>query len=259
MMNKNTPSFLLFPGLFKALSAAALSLLVFGVSTSAQADMVIDTTRIVYLGGKRDVTFKVTNINKEQPSFVQMWLDDGNSSATAEDAVSPFNLTPPVARINAGASQVVRRVFTGEPLPPDRESIFYFNMLELPQKTAAETKVSFAVRTRIKVFYRPQTVKGEPTGALDQVTWKIVQKDKEWVAEASNPTPFYLSFFSLALDDNGKFEFVVDGDMLPPMGKLSIPLGEVGKLKQSYKAMKVNYINDYGGVTSKVLPISFGK
>ena len=258
-MNKNSPSFLLFSGLFKALSAFALSLLVVGVSTRAQADMVIDTTRIVYLGAKRDVTFKVSNVSKDQPSLVQLWLDDGNSSATAEDAVSPFNLTPPVARINPGASQVVRMVFTGEPLPPDRESIFYFNMLELPQKSAAENKLSFAVRTRIKVFYRPKDVKGDPTGVLDKVTWKIVQKDKEWVAEGSNPTPFYLSFFNLTLDDNGKFEFFVDGDMLPPMGKMSIRLGEVGKIKQTYKAMKVDYINDYGGVTSKVLPISFPK
>jgi chaperone protein EcpD len=259
MMNKNSFSFHLFPGLFKALSTIALSLMVFGVSTRAQANMTIDTTRIIYSGGKRDVTFKISNISKEQPSFVQLWLDDGNSSATAEDAVSPFNLTPPVARINAGASQVVRMVFTGEPLPPDRESIFYFNMLELPEKTAAQNKVSFAVRTRIKVFYRPQGIKGDPTSGLDQVTWKIVQKDKEWVAEGTNPTPFYLSFFNLNLDDNEKFEFVVDGGMLPPKGNVTIPLGEVGKMKKTYKAMKVNYINDYGGVTPKVLPISFPK
>ena len=258
-MNTKSFSFLLFPSLFKALSAIALSLLVFGVSTHAQASMIIETTRIIYFGGKRDVTFKITNTSKEQPAFVQLWLDDGNSSATAEDAVSPFNLTPPVARVNAGASQVVRMVFTGEPLPSDRESIFYFNMLQLPQKTAAENKISFAVRTRIKVFYRPQGIKGEPMSVLNQVTWKIVQKDKEWVAEASNPTPFYFSFFNLNLDDNEKFEFSVDGDMLPPKGKLSIRLGEVGKMKQSYKALKVNYINDYGGVNPKVQPISFPK
>ena len=113
------------------------------------------------------------------------------------------------------------------------------------------------------LFYGParaqQSNLGEPAAALDQVTWKIVKKDKEWVAEGSNPTPFYLSFFSINLDDNEKFEFFVDGDMLPPMGKLSIRLGEVGKMKQSYKAIKVNFINDFGGVTAKVLPISFPK
>jgi P pilus assembly chaperone PapD len=259
MMNKKPYSFLLFPGLFKAFSVFAVSLMVFGVSTKAQADMVIDTTRVVYFESKRDATFKVSNVNKEQPAFVQMWMDDGNPKATAEDAVSPFNLTPPVARLKPSSSQVVRMVYTEEPLPPDRESIFYFNMLELPQKSADENKLSFAVRTRIKVFFRPKAVKGDPMEFLDKVTWKIVQKDKEWVAVGTNPSPFHLSFFNLTLDENGKFEFFVDGGMLSPKGTISIPLGEVGKIKQTYKAMKVDYINDYGGVTSRVMPISFAK
>lgn len=258
-MNKHTQSFLLFPRLFKTFSIFALSLLVFGVSTQTQADMVIDTTRVVYLESKRDTTFKVSNVSKEQPSFVQMWVDDGNVKATAEDAVSPFNLTPPVARLKPNSSQVVRMVYTGDPLPADRESIFYFNMLELPQKSSDENKLSFAVRTRIKVFFRPLAVKGEPMELLDKVTWKIVQKDKEWVAVGTNSSPFHFSFFNLSLDDNGKFEYLVDGGMVSPKETISISLGEVGKMKQTYKAMKVDYINDYGGVTSKVLPISFTK
>lgn len=258
-MNKHKPSFLLFPRLFKAFSIFAVSLMVFGVSTRTQADMIIDTTRVVYFESKRDTTFKVSNVNKELPAFVQMWMDDGNAKATAEDAVSPFNLTPPVARIKPGASQVVRMVYTGEPLPADRESIFYFNMLELPQKSADENKLSFAVRTRIKVFFRPKAVKGDPMDVLDKVTWRIVQKDKEWVAEGTNPSPFHLSFFNLTLDDNGKFEYFVDGGMVSPRETISIPLGEVGKMKQTYKAIKVDYINDYGGVTPKVMPISFAK
>ena len=48
---------------------------------AAQADMVVETTRVVYQEGKRDVTFKVTNTSKERPAFVQMWLDDGNQQA----------------------------------------------------------------------------------------------------------------------------------------------------------------------------------
>jgi chaperone protein EcpD len=259
MMNSHTHSLKFSPRLSKAFKALAFSCFVLCGFTSAQADMVIDTTRVIYLESKRDATLKVTNVNKDQPSFVQMWLDDGNVKATAEDAVSPFNLSPPVARLKPGASQVVRMVYTGDPLPADRESIFYFNMLELPQKSADENKLSFAVRTRIKVFFRPKAVKGEPSDVIDKVTWKIVQKGKEWVAEGNNPSPFHLSFFNLTLDDNGKFDFFVDGGMVSPRETISIPLGEVGKMKQTYKAMKVDYINDYGGVTPKVMPISFPK
>jgi len=249
---------LFFYRIHKASTAFALLLSLGGFST-AQADMIIDTTRVIYLESKRDVTFKVSNINKELPAFVQMWVDDGNPSASPEDAVSPFNLTPPVARLKPDSSQVVRMVFTGEPLPADRESVFYFNMLELPQKTGEENKLSFAIRTRIKVFFRPKAIKGDTFEAIDKVTWKIVQKDKNWVAEGTNPSPFHVSFFNLNLGDNGKFEFLVDGGMLPPKGTASITLGEIGKVKTSYKSIKVDYINDFGGTNTRVFAINFDK
>jgi P pilus assembly chaperone PapD len=258
-MKPISDTFKLFPRrTHQALGAFALGLLTLGF-TAAQADVIVDTTRVIYLESKRDATFKITNVNKEAPAFVQMWLDDGNPTATAEDAVAPFNLTPPVARLKPDASQVVRMVFTGEPLPPDRESVFYFNMLELPQKSAEENKLSFAIRTRIKVFFRPKAVKGEPMELLDKIVWKIVQKDKNWDAEGTNVSPFQFSFFNLHIGNNEKFEFLVDGGMLPPKGTASITLGEVGKVNTSFKSMKVDYINDFGGVVSKVIAINFDK
>jgi len=243
-----TPSFLLFlAGLVLWLSASC-----------ANADMIIDSTRVIYPESKRDVSFKVTNASKERPAFVQMWLDDGNAAATPEEAVSPFNLSPPVARLKAESSQVVRLVFTGgDPLPADRESVFWFNMLELPQKTAEENKLSFAVRTRIKVFYRPKALKGDPMEQLDKVSWKIVKKDNNWVAEGNNPTAFHMSFFGLNLGQNGQFNLNVDGGMLPPKGSASIVLGEVAKISKSYTTLKVDYINDYGGANGKEYAISF--
>jgi chaperone protein EcpD len=149
-------------------------------------------------------------------------------------------------------------VFPGEPLPADRESIFYCNMLELPQKTAEENKLSFAIRTRIKVFFRPKAVKGDPMESLDKVTWKIMQKDSKWIAEGTNTSPFHLSFFSVSLgDNNGKYDSAIDGGMLPPKGSTSITLADVGKIKPSYKSLKVEYINDFGGALPKVHAINF--
>lgn len=224
----------------------------------AHADMIIDSTRVIYPEAKRDVSFKISNVSKERPAFVQMWLDDGNPAATPEEATSPFNLTPPVARLKADASQVVRLVFTGDPLPPDRESVFWFNMLELPQKTAEENKLSFAVRTRIKVFYRPKALKGDVIEQMDKVTWKVVKKDNNWVAEGSNPTPYHMSFFGISLGEGGKYSVNVDGGMLSPKSSGSFVLGEVGKLSKSHTSMKVDFINDFGGANSKEYAIAFG-
>jgi len=88
---------------------------------AAQANMIVDTTRVIYPEARREVSFRVTNTAKDRPGFVQMWLDDGNANVAPEDATSPFNLTPPIARLGADGSQVVRLVYTGEPLPADRE------------------------------------------------------------------------------------------------------------------------------------------
>jgi chaperone protein EcpD len=224
----------------------------------AQADMIIDTTRVIYPEARREVSFRVINVSKERPAFVQMWLDEGDAALTPEEAVTPFNLTPPVAKLKADSSQTVRLVFTGEPLPSDRESVFWFNMLELPQKSSTENKLSFAVRTRIKVFYRPTALKVAPNEVMNQVSWKMIQKDGKWVAEGTNPTPYFMSFFGLSFGEGGKFDLNVNGGMVPPKGNLSVEVGLVDKITKPYTTLRVDYINDYGGTITKETPIQFG-
>jgi fimbrial chaperone protein/chaperone protein EcpD len=187
-----------------------------------------------------------------------MWLDDGNAATPPEEAVTPFNLTPPVAKLKADSSQIVRLVYTGEPLPADRESVFYFNMLEVPQKSNEQTKISFAVRTRIKVFFRPKALKGELADQLDKVTWNLVKKDGNWVAEGTNPSVFHFSFFSLNLGSDGKFNISTEGGMIPPKSSASFVVGAVDKITQPLTTIRVEFINDYGGAIPKEFPISAG-
>ena len=222
----------------------------------AKADMIIETTRVIYPEAKREVSFKVSNVSKERPAFVQMWLDDGNAAAAPEEAVTPFNLTPPVAKLKADSNQVVRLVFTGEPLPADRESVFWFNMLELPQKSNAENKLSFAVRTRIKVFYRPKALKSDPTEFMDKVSWTVFKKDNNRMAEGNNPSAYHMSFFGLSFGGGGKFDLTIDGGMVPPKSTASFVIGSVDKVKPTFTNIKVDFINDYGGVNTKEFPIA---
>ena len=231
-------------GMLRTLCLAAPAWLAAGW---AQADMVIDTTRVIYPEARREVSFKVTNVSKDKPAFVQMWLDDGNAAAAPEDSVTPFNLTPPIARLKSDSGQVVRLTYTGEPLPSDRESVFWFNMLELPQRSNEENKLSFAVRTRIKVFFRPKALRGDPAALYSQVQWKVLKQGDNWVAEGTNPTPYNMSFFSVSLGQGGRYDLAVDGGMVAPMGKVTIVLGEVSKINKPFNQIKVEYITDYGG------------
>lgn len=44
-------------------------------------------------------------------------------------------------------------------LPADRESIFYFNVREIPPKSNKANTLQIALQTRIKLFWRPKALK----------------------------------------------------------------------------------------------------
>lgn len=49
-------------------------------------------------------------------------------------------------------------MYTGEPLPADRESLFWMNVKAIPsldEKLANENTLQIAIQSRIKLFYRP--------------------------------------------------------------------------------------------------------
>jgi fimbrial chaperone protein/chaperone protein EcpD len=114
------------------------------------------------------------------------------------------------------------------------------------------------VRTRIKVFFRPKALKGELADQLDKVTWNLVKKDGNWVAEGTNPSVFHFSFFSLNLGSDGKFNISTEGGMIPPKSSASFVVGAVDKITQPLTTIRVEFINDYGGAIPKEFPISAG-
>lgn len=74
-------------------------------------------------------------------------------------------------------------------LPKDRESVFWFNVLEVPPKPDAATVANqsllqLAFRTRIKLFYRPEALKGNPSEAPLALKWSRqvprVKQHYEW-------------------------------------------------------------------------------
>jgi P pilus assembly chaperone PapD len=225
----------------------------------AHANMVIETTRIIYPESRRDVSFRVMNTSKDRPAFVQMWLDDGNALAAPEDVVTPFNLSPPVARLKPDGTQVVRLLYTGEPLPRDRESVFWFNMLEIPQRSKEDNRLTFAVRTRIKVFFRPASIKADPTALMDNLNWTLREKDGRWSIETMNPTPVHMSFFSMELGHEGRFTDQLDGGMALPLGRTEFNLPEDRPPSGPFSRIRVNFINDFGGPVTKEFPLGSSK
>ncbi len=178
--------------------------------------------------------------------LIQNWLDTGDDNADPSQIKVPFTSTPPVSRIESKRGQTVKVMFTGTTqLPADRESVFWFNVLEVPPKPkdaeSDKNLLQLAFRTRIKLFYRPSGLKGEPAEAPAKLTWKLNNAQ----LQVNNPTPYYVSFNDVAIESGGK-SYKVDSSMVAPFGQVSFAVTDIASSVSSGKVI-YKAINDYGG------------
>jgi len=238
-------------GRFLTLSTLALC------TTSALASVVIGATRVIYNAAEHETVVKLVN-EGTSPALTQIWLDAGNAQAEPSSVDAPFTLTPPVARIDPGKAQTLRIFYTGEPLPADKESVFWLNVLEIPPKPGADSgpnTLQLAFRSRIKLFFRPADLPGNAEEAPGKVTWQVVQHNGRAALEATNPTPYHVSFSSVQLQGVERVTSSVESGMVAPGGRhvfeLDTPLGGQPPGRVRYAA-----INDYGGAVSGDAPVS---
>lgn len=219
-------------------------------AASAQAQVIVHGTRVIFPGNEREVTVRLQN-TAERPALVQTWTDDGSLDSKPETANTPFVLRPPVFRLDAGKSQVIRMQFTGAALPQDRESLYWFNALDIPPTPSADKVTSgnfmqLSVRTRIKIFYRPKglTANAAET-AHEKLQWTVVPEGKGWALQASNPTPYYVNFSKVDLQAGGKEYAHPDIGMVPPLATATFALRGLNH-KPAKGNVQYVYVNDQG-------------
>lgn len=227
-----------------------LSLVAVLCCSQASAGVVITGTRLVYPAGEREITVKLDN-SGTAPSLVQAWVDSGDVASTPTQSTAPFMLSPPVFRIDPSKGQSMRLMFTGAVLPQDRESVFWLNVLEIPPKgeVAADANIlQMAFRSRIKIFYRPESLTGTPTQAIEQVQWKLVPGSVagSFALQARNPSAFYVSLIELAVVDGSRRESGEDGMVGPGETKLFAVPGL--KALSASATVEFKAINDYGAL-----------
>lgn len=214
----------------------------------AHASIVINGTRVIYDGSKKEVTVPLTNNNKN-PVLIQNWIDTGNEQADPEKENVPFVITPPINRVDPGKGQTLRITFTGSPVLPDnRESVFWLNVLEIPAKTKAvddqQSMLSIAFRSRIKLFYRPAGLQGEPLRAPDSLTWKTEGAG----VRVTNPTPWHVSLVSIQFKTVGNKKYETQGKMIAP-GESQLYAFSGLSSGVDLKHVSYSAINDYGALT----------
>lgn len=216
---------------------AVMALALVLASCAAQAGIVIGGTRIIYDGDKKETSASIRNPERSGVYLVQSWVDSG-----AQGGKVPFIVTPPLFRINPGEEnmlRIVRIVRTGGNLPQDRESVFWLNVKSIPatEDSAPHNNVlQVVVKSRIKLFYRPAGLEGHPETAYHKLS--VARSGNRLTV--SNPTPYYVTFFTLRVDG----QEIKDADMVPPKGSVSFTLASVAASTVTWQA-----ISDYGGVS----------
>ncbi|WP_295554701.1 fimbrial biogenesis chaperone [uncultured Stenotrophomonas sp.] len=222
---------------------SALALAATLCAAPASAAVTIQGTRVIHDASQgRDTTVKASN-SGDAVAMTQVWIDDGDSRARPEHVVVPFRLTPAEPRLlQPKQGQAYRITYAPRPseapLPGDRESLFYFNLLDIPPKpsdAAGKNLLQFAVRTRIKLFYRPAGLPGNARDAAATLQWSA---DGD-ALQVRNPSAYHVSLSSLTLADGRS----VDVDMIAPGAQVRYALPE-GAAMPATVAFK--WLDDYG-------------
>lgn len=213
-------------------------------SFSVHASIVIDGSRVIYNQKEKDVTVRITN-EGGLPSVVQSWVDAGDISTNPSLIKVPFLLTPPMARVDPAKSQVLRLIYTGEKLPEDRESVFYLNVLDIrpkPDNAESLSTIQLAIRTRIKLFFRPQHLAGDVAKAPAKLKWSVVKSDGGWKLKGENSSAFHISMVNIVLASGQASSSVGEG-MVAPFEKIEFALTAAPAINTQ---VKFSSIDDFG-------------
>lgn len=230
----------------------------FFTAGEVHASIQLNGTRIIYPADEREVSFSMVN-NGGEARLIQSWVDTGNVQEKPDNSSAPFIITPPMVRVDAGKGQTLRIIFTGKSMPQDRESIFWLNVLEIPPKPnlSEEEKsyVQMAVRSRIKIFYRPKGLGGGVESSAEKITWKIKTSGAQSILSCTNNTPYNVSFSDISLKNAPSNRNVSKGGMCPAKGVADFTVN--GDVSKAEGKLIMTTINDYGAF--KTIETSFSK
>ncbi|HFF8948030.1 fimbria/pilus periplasmic chaperone [Serratia marcescens] len=218
---------------------ATTALLTGALAPTAQAAIALDRTRVIFDGSVQSVSLSVSNQNKQLPYLAQGWLEDEQGNKIQ----SPLTVLPPVQRIEPGKpSQVkIQALPAAKQLPQDRETLYYFNLREIPPKSDKPNSLQIALQTRIKLFYRPAAIAPESNAAPWQEQLTLSKQGDKYVV--NNPTPYYVTIVDAASRKDAEGVKGFEPFMVPPKGSmpLTVSAASVGG------SPVLTYINDYGG------------
>ncbi|MBF7957669.1 molecular chaperone [Rahnella victoriana] len=214
-----------------------IALLTMVAATPALAAVNLDRTRIIYQAGDKSVSVMLENQSKTLPYLAQVWLEN----AQGEKITSPLVALPPMQRIDAGEKSQIRILQLPETagLPKDRESLFYFNVREVPPKSDMANVMQVAIQSRVKLFFRPAAISSQIKNNWQEQLQVVRLSDG---LKLTNPTPFYITVGYLGTDNKGNIPGF-DSVMLAPFATENLTGSRYVSNQYS-----LGYMDDYGGL-----------
>ncbi|WP_072152270.1 fimbrial biogenesis chaperone [Providencia stuartii] len=211
---------------------------------TAFANIVVNGTRVIYPEKNNETIVQLIN-NGNDPALVQSWIDDGDINSTPETANVPFLLSPPVVKVSGNDGQQLRIKKLPASLPTDRESVFYLNILDIPptpEHLQGKNTMQLAIKTRIKLFYRPNHLQAGVEQALEQIEVKAENKQ----FRITNNSPYYVTLANV--DDKKGKKILTDSLMVALFSHALAPTKTAVSAGQKYSLL---YVDDLGAYKNK--------
>ena len=220
---------------------SSLVLLMLSQTGNVNAAIGLDRTRVVFDGSKDAASMTITNNNTQLPYLAQGWIEDEQGNKIT----SPLIVLPPVQRLEPGKkSQVkVQALPAVKSLPQDRETVYYFNLREIPPRSDKANSLQIALQTRIKLFYRPASIVPSQQERSDPWQKQLILTREADDFQVNNPTPYYITLIDARSSKEGKTAPGFEPLMVPPKGTLKLGVSAAALGSKPW----LTYVNDYGG------------
>ncbi|NBJ34223.1 fimbria/pilus periplasmic chaperone [Serratia fonticola] len=216
--------------------------LTYVLASPSWAAIALDRTRVIVNGTDKVVSLNVSNQNVQLPYLAQAWIEDPQGNKVT----SPLVVLPPVQRIEPGEKSQVKiqvQQATANLLAQDRETLFYFNLREIPPKSDKPNTLQIALQTRIKLFYRPVGIVPNRTDMNTPWQEKLTLTRQGDRYTVNNPTPYFVTLVDAASKKGGEGVKGFEPLMIPPKDQveLNVSAAALGSTPV------LTYVNDYGG------------
>lgn len=212
---------------------ALLCALFFTFSVQAAGGVALGATRVIYPAQAKQTSLSLSNSSDKARFLINAWVENDRGEKEKHVIV-----TPPLFVSEPKSENTLRIIYAGQPLPADRESLFWMNVKAIPsvnkQDSEGKNVLQLAVLSRIKLFVRPENLAMQPEDARAQLRFSVQNRQ----LAIHNASPYYLSLVNLKVVNEK-----LPNTMVAPHSTARVKIaGAPGRVV-------FQTVNDYGALT----------